>query len=82
MTTEEKAKKNGSEEAYARPSSVHNSSSKGLTKRELFAKDVLCALITNADRHSQDGDCQVWNYEHLSEIALNAADALLLKLYE
>jgi len=52
----------------------------GLDKREHFSLHLMTALISNADRHSQEGDCQTWNYEHLSEIAIQAADALLSKL--
>jgi hypothetical protein len=53
---------------------------KGLTKREYFALHLMQGLISNADRHSQEGDCQSWNYEHLSEISIKAADALLTNL--
>ena len=49
----------------------------GLTKREYFALHLMQALISNADRHSQQGDCYQWNYQHLSEISIHAADALL-----
>ena len=52
----------------------------GLDKREHFALHLMTAIVSNADRHSQEGDCQTWNYEHLSEIAIQAADALLSKL--
>ena len=52
----------------------------GLSKREHFALHLMQGLISNADRHSQEGDCQTWNYEHLSEISIKAADALLTKL--
>lgn len=52
----------------------------GLTKREYFALHLMQGLLTGADRHSQEGDCQTWNYEHLSEISIQAADALLSKL--
>jgi hypothetical protein len=52
----------------------------GLDKREHFALHLMTAIISNADRHSQEGDCQTWNYEHLSEIAIQAADAMLSKL--
>jgi len=51
-----------------------------ITKRELFAKDILCALLQNADRHSQTGECFVWNYEHLSKQSIQAADALIEQL--
>ena len=52
----------------------------GLTKREYFALHLMSGLISNADRHSQEGDCQSWNYEHLSKISINAADHLLNEL--
>ena len=52
----------------------------GLTKREYFALHLMTSLLSGADRHSQEGDCQSWNYEHLSEISIQAADALLAKL--
>jgi len=52
----------------------------GLTKREHFALHLMTALISNADRHSQEGDCQTWNYEHLSQISIQAADTLLKEL--
>lgn len=52
----------------------------GLTKREYFSLILMSSLISNAHRHSQDGDCQTWNYEHLSKIAISAADQLLLQL--
>lgn len=49
----------------------------GMSKRFYAATQVFCALISNADRHSQEGDCQSWNYRHLSEIAFSATDELL-----
>ena len=52
----------------------------GLTKREYFAIKIMQGLISNGDRHSQEGDCQTWNYEHLSKISISAADALLSEL--
>lgn len=52
----------------------------GLTKREYFALHLMSGLISNADRHSQARDCQSWNYEHLSQISINAADQLLKEL--
>jgi hypothetical protein len=52
----------------------------GLTKREYFALHLMQGLLSGADRHSQEGDCQSWNYEHLSKISIQAADALLEKL--
>jgi hypothetical protein len=52
----------------------------GLTKREHFALTLMSSIVSNADRHSQEGDCQTWNYEHLSKIAIKAADHLLLEL--
>lgn len=51
-----------------------------LTKREYFALHLMQGLISGADRHSQEGDCQVWNYEHLSKISISAADELLRQL--
>ena len=53
---------------------------KGLTKREYFALHLMQGLLTGADRHSQEGDCQSWNYEHLSAISISAADELLKQL--
>ena len=53
---------------------------KGLTKREYFALNLMQGLLSGADRHSQEGDCQTWNYEHLSKISIQAADALLVEL--
>lgn len=52
----------------------------GLTKREYYALTLMQAIISNADRHSQEGDCQTWNYEHLSKIAISEADHLLTEL--
>ena len=52
----------------------------GLTKREYFALHLMQGLLSGADRHSQEGDCQNWNYEHLSKISMRAADALLTEL--
>ena len=69
----------GEKGEFGEPIIVHKVSF-GLTKREYFALHLMSALITNADRHSQDGDCQSWNYEHLSEISINAADQLLNQL--
>lgn len=48
----------------------------GLTKREYFALHLMQGLISGADRHSQKGDCQSWNYEHLAKISIVATDAL------
>jgi hypothetical protein len=52
----------------------------GLTKREYFALHLMQGLLSGADRHSQEGDCQNWNYEHLSKISIQASDALLTEL--
>lgn len=52
----------------------------GLTKLEYFSLHLMQGLLSGADRHSQKGDCQTWNYEHLSKISISAADALLLEL--
>lgn len=52
----------------------------GLTKREHFALHLMQGLLSGADRHSQEGDCQTWNYEHLSKISISAADCLLHEL--
>lgn len=52
----------------------------GLTKREYFALHLMQGLLSGADRHSQKGDCQTWSYEHLSQISIKAADALLEEL--
>lgn len=52
----------------------------GLSKREHFSILLMQSLVCNADRHSQRGDCQIWNYRHLSEIAIQGADALLAEL--
>lgn len=52
----------------------------GLTKREHFSILLMQSLVSNADRHSQQGDCQTWNYQHLSEIAIQGADFLLAEL--
>ena len=56
---------------------VINSPEDGISKRTYIATKILCSLISNADRHSQEGDCMSWNYHHLSEIAFTAADELL-----
>lgn len=61
--------------AFPHPSM--NDSHKGLTKREYFALHILTGLLSNADRHSQKGGCEDWNYEHLSKVSINAADELL-----
>lgn len=53
---------------------------KGLSKREHISMTLMASLISNADRHSQVGDPQIWNYEHLSKIAISAADELLKQL--
>ena len=49
----------------------------GISKRFYTATKILCALISNADRHSQEGDCHSWNYNHLSKIAFEATDEFL-----
>jgi hypothetical protein len=59
-----------------------NSIGFGLTKREYFALHLMQGLLSGADRHSQEGDCQTWNYEHLSKISIQAADSLLEELEE
>lgn len=61
--------------AFPHPSS--NYTNKGLTKREYFALHILTGILSNADRHSQEGGCETWNYEHLSKVSINAADELL-----
>lgn len=71
MTT----KKLGQEPAFA--CANNGGCNEGMSKRFYAATKILCALISNADRHSQDGDCEVWNYEHLTQIAFKAADELL-----
>lgn len=61
--------------AFPHPSM--NDTHPGLTKREYFSLHILTNLISNADRHSQEGSCFVWNYEHLSKVSINAADKLI-----
>jgi len=68
-------RKKGSESAF--PLMTEKEYSFGMTKRYYTATKILCALISNADRHSQEGDCMSWNYEHLSEIAFEAASKLM-----
>lgn len=47
-----------------------------LTKRELFAKDFMAAIISNAHRKPNISD------EELAEISISRADALIKKLNE
>ena len=73
-------KKLGSCPAFACMTGIEGNSGylqEGISQRLYIAKDILCALISNADRHSQEGDCQSWNYEHLSQIAFQATNELL-----
>ena len=52
----------------------------GLTKREHFALHLMQGLLSGADRHTEEGDCQEWNYERLAKIAIKAANHLLEEL--
>ena len=76
---------NGKESIYPMPhqnqdGTIQHNVYFGLSKREYFALHLMTALISNADRHSQQGECQTWNYEHLSEIAIQATNELLKQL--
>ena len=78
-----KGKKNGELATFASVAFSRNNDGyqqDGLTKREYFAINIMQGLLSGADRHSQEGDCQSWNYEHLSKISIFATDALLAEL--
>jgi predicted nucleic acid-binding Zn-ribbon protein len=49
-------------------------------RRERIATAVYAGLLSGADRHSQTGDCQSWNYEHLAKISVIGTDALIKAL--
>ena len=55
----------------------------GLTKRELFAKDILCALLSNSPQSQLHGFPEYTDQHHViafPSIAIRYADALLLAL--
>jgi hypothetical protein len=52
----------------------------GLTKREYFSLHLISAIISNADIQQKQGVNVTLSYEHLTEIAIKCADALLKEL--